>query len=107
MFNKIKKILFINLFICMILFACEKKEENVPLGAEKIDYDKVEGINKNGPIPETMHNENTPPISDKMPIVESGPKMTLPPNEMVLPTAELDEEPDYGGIPETIPRNKD
>ena len=107
MFNKIKKLIFVFSFVCIFLFACKNNNEKVPLGAEKIDYDKVEGINKNAPIPESVHKENTPPFSDKMPVVEEGPKMTQVPSEVALPTAEIDVEPDYGGIPETIPRNRD
>ncbi len=94
-----KKIIFIILCIgATLLFACSN-EEKKPFGAENIDYNKVQEINKDGPNIESGHNENTPPISDKTNNAEAGPIQIDYSNTVVEPTADMDEEPDYGGIP--------
>ena len=95
-----KKIIIIALitFGTLTLVACNK-EEKKPFGAEVVNYDNVEGINKEGPIIETQHFENTPPMGDKTVIVEVGPPHIDYPDIKVEPTADLEEDPDYGGIP--------
>ena len=87
--------------MCYICASCGKKEKK-PFGAEDIDYNKVEIINKEGPAIEPIHAENAPPSASKT-IVEVGPPTLEYPEIVVEPTAELDEEPDYGGIPIVSP----
>ena len=59
------------LVICYACVSCGEKEKK-PFGAEDIDYDKVEIINKEGPAIESIHAENAPPSANKT-IVEVGP----------------------------------
>lgn len=92
-----RKIIALLLVACA-LFSCSNKEKK-PFGAEEIDYDKVEGINKEGPTIDTVHSENRPPMGDKTTYVEAGPPQINYSEIKVEPTADLDEEPDYGGIP--------
>lgn len=92
-----RKILTMLLVACL-LFSCSNKEKK-PFGAEEIDYDKVEGINKEGPTIDTVHSENRPPMGDKTTYVEAGPPHIDYSEIKVEPTADLDDEPDYGGIP--------
>lgn len=87
-----------------MLFSCAK-EEKKPFGAEVIDYDKVEGVNKEGPTMQTQHFENTPPMGDKTTIVEAGPPHIDYSNIKVEPTADLERDPDYGGIPVVVKGN--
>ena len=65
----------------------------------------LEGINKEGPAIETDHIENKPPMGDKTVIVEVGPPHVDYPDIKVEPTADLEEDPDYGGIPIVIKGN--
>ena len=92
-----RKILTMLLVACL-LFSCSNKEKK-PFGAEEIDYDKVEGINKEGPTIDTVHSENRPPMGDKTTFVEAGPPHIDYSEIKVEPSADLDDEPDYGGIP--------
>lgn len=96
----IKKYLVITvILLCStFVFSCNNNEKK-PFGAEVIDYDKVEGINKEGPTIETEHFENKPPMGDKVTTVEAGPPHLDYSNIKVEPTADLEEDPDYGGIP--------
>ena len=102
-----KRIFIITLVILTftILVSCQK-EEKKPFGAEVVNYDKVEGINKEGPVIETEHFENTPPMGDKTVIVEVGPPHIDYPDIKVEPTADLESDPDYGGIPIVIRGNE-
>lgn len=96
-----KKIYIVISLAIILLVACEKKavEEKKPFGAVDIEYDKVEGINDEGPTMAEFHSENTPPFSDgSITYVEEGPPRIETPDKME-PTADLEEEPDYGGIP--------
>lgn len=95
--KKIIRIISLLLVVC-VLFSCSNKDKK-PFGAEEIDYDKVEGINKEGPIIDTVHSENRPPMGDKTTYVEAGPPHIDYSDIKVEPTADLDDEPDYGGIP--------
>ena len=90
-----KLILIVMIFV---LASCTKTEKK-PYGAVNIEYDKVEGINNVGPEIIVEHSENIPPVdSSNITYVEVGPpKMDMP--NTVEPTADMDEEPDYGGIP--------
>ena len=97
---KYKKILLVlEIFIISLFFTCCSFEEKKPYGAEVIDYDKVEGINKEGPIINKEHIENNPPMGDKTTFVEVGPPQMDNSNIKMEPTANLDIEPDFGGIP--------
>ena len=95
-----KKYLYL-ILILIFLASCSDKEKK-PFGAVEIEYDKVEGINKEGPIADEYHAENTPPYDrSNINYVEAGP----PKNEndkIVEPTADMDEEADFGGIPVVI-----
>ena len=95
MYKKIN--LLIILFIIVMLSACSN-EEKKPFGAENINYNDVERVNKEGPKIEESHAENLPPIGDKTIFSEPGPTLSGV-NGVVEPTADIDEEPDYGGIP--------
>lgn len=97
-------IILVSLLCGLILFSCDDKEKK-PFGAEVIDYDKVEGINKEGPTIETNHIENQPPVGNKTTFVEVGPPHVDYPEIKVEPTADMDLEPDYGGIPVVIKGN--
>ena len=90
--------LIVLLIITFIFCSCNIQDKK-PFGAEVIDYDKVEGINKTGPTMDDEHTENKPPVSDKTTFVETGPPHIEYPDIKVEPTADLDEDPDYGGIP--------
>lgn len=95
-----KRLLIIaSLLLTLVVLASCSKEEKKPFGAEVVNYDKVEGINKEGPVIETQHFENTPPMGDKTVIVEVGPPHVDFPDIKVEPTADLESDPDYGGIP--------
>ena len=100
-----KNFLSVIILISLILMVSCGKNEKKPFGAEDIDYDKVEGINKEGPAIETDHIENKPPMGDKTVIVEVGPPHVDYPDIKVEPTADLEEDPDYGGIPIVIKGN--
>ena len=84
--------------ICIFLVSCDK-EEKKPFGAENIEYDKVEGINKDGPQIDLSRPENVPPMADKVVIVENGPEHIDYPDVKIEPTADMSPEPDFGGIP--------
>lgn len=96
-----KKFVFIMFSAIVLLVSCGKNvvEEKKPYGAVDIEYDKVEGINSGGPTMAEFHTENMPPIFDGgITVIEEGPpRMDNEPS--VEPTADLEEEPDYGGIP--------
>lgn len=92
--RKICLILF--LIMCTSLFACAKKINKMPYGAESIDYDKVEGVNKDGPTLSSVHAENVPPMAEKV-IVEEGPWHIE--GDKVEPTADMDKYPEYGDVP--------
>ena len=96
-----KRIISIIACTCIVfsLFSCGTEVEKKPFGAEVIEYDKVEGINKEGPLIETAHNENRPPMGNKTTFVESGPQKLENPNIKVEPTADFDYDADKGGIP--------
>lgn len=98
-----KSLILTVLVVSMMLFACAKSEKK-PFGAENIDYDKVEGINKDGPTLSSDHSENTPPMADKV-IVEKGPWHED--QGKVEPTADKDAFPDYGDVPIFEPEHKD
>ena len=96
-----KKIKIIEvLLVFLLLFACENKDKVPfePYGAEKINYEEIKNISKDGPSIEIEHEENVPPISNIPATKERGPARN---NEQVqeIPTADLDIDPDYGGIP--------
>lgn len=80
------------------LFGCGNNDKK-PFGAENINYDEVEKINKEGPLIDNFHAENSPPISDQKTFVESGPPKIDYSEIIVEPTSDMDEEPDFGGIP--------
>ena len=100
-----KHFLMMALIISISVLSSCVKEEKKPFGAEVIDYDKVEGVNKEGPIIESQHFENTPPMSNKTTIIESGPPHIDYSNIKIEPTADLENDPDYGGIPIVIKGN--
>ena len=90
------------LIISVLLFSCGKKEEEKPFepfGAEKINYDDFKNINKDGPTIESIHEENVPPFGDLQETKEVGPMRNDAMVQVVEPTADMDEEPDFGGIP--------
>lgn len=82
----------------LLMYSCGS-EEKKPFGAENIDYNQVEKLNKEGPIIESAHAENAPPISDIIATSEIGPARIDYSDKVVEPTADKEEEPDYGGIP--------
>lgn len=92
----------IYLLMLLLLFSCAKNEEEKPFepyGAEKINYDEIKNISKDGPTIESVHEENAPPFSNIQSTKEIGPSRNNDVVQVVEPTADLDEEPDYGGIP--------
>lgn len=96
MYKILKKTLII--FAVLVLVSC-KNDNKKPFGAETIDYEKVENINKDGPGINETHPENTPPSGDKTIFSENGPKQDEIDSAQILPTADIDESPNYGGIP--------
>lgn len=102
---RIFKIIIFIVFVS-ILSSCKSEDKKQPFGAINIEYEKVEEYNKEGPELIENHEENTPPTANKNQfIVENGPKIDEE-RELVEPTADMDKEPDYGGIP-VIPKRKD
>ena len=98
-------ILTLVMFIAFIICSCMMNEKK-PYGANSFDYDRVEGINKNGPNIDEIHIENQPPTSDKSIFVEKGPIQIDNSDIIIEPTADMDEEPDYLGIPIIIKGNE-
>ncbi len=86
-------------FCVVSLFACKKEEVKKPFGAENIDYDKVENINKNGPVHDENPSYNAAPYADKVIVSENGPERDGNEENLTPPIADLEDEPDYGGIP--------
>ena len=91
--------IFINcIFLLIILTSCTKETKR-PYGAIDIEYGKVEELNIEGPSLDESHDENMPPNAPiSLNLTDEGPKR----NEEVEnnePTADMDSEPDYGGIP--------
>ena len=102
-----KNVVFKVLLIVCLAFLCScSSEEKKPFGAESIDYDVVEGINQDGPNIESEHMENSPPVGDKTTFVEVGPPHIELPDIKVEPTADMEEDPDYGGIPIVTKENR-
>lgn len=101
-----KNIMRKNISICALIFsilmvvACAKKDDKPfePYGAEKINYDDIKNISKDGPTIEVVHEENVPPFGEMQATKELGPSRNNN-EEAIEPTADLDEFPDYGGIP--------
>lgn len=92
-----KRLLVLTMLTASLFTISCTKQKNTPFGAENIDYDKVEAINKNGPIL-SGENNSKPPMADKV-YVEEGPKRVMDENAGKAPEADLSLEPDYGGIP--------
>lgn len=95
---------FVILMMALFLFSCENKEDKPfePYGAEKINYDEIKNISKDGPVIESVHAENVPPFSNMQGTKERGPLRNDDKDLVVEPTADMDAEPDYGGIPIVI-----
>lgn len=91
-------IIMLSMVAALTAVSCNSDDKK-PYGAEVMDYDKVEGINKEGPIIESDHFENKPPMGDKTTFVEIGPPRIEYPDIKTEPTADMDEYPDYGGLP--------
>ena len=78
--------------------SCSNKEQK-PYGAVDIEYGKVEEANDEGPVTNEIHDENVPPMASiSANAVEKGPERNIE-EEIVEPTADMDDEPDFGGIP--------
>ena len=96
-----KNKLFVSLnfvFILLILFSCNNKTKK-PYGAVDIEFGNADDLNIEGPSLEDLHDENTPPnASINLSLTEEGPKQNEE-TEKNEPTADMDSEPDYGGIP--------
>lgn len=88
---------FISL-LTVLLFSCNKQEKK-PFGATDINYDDIKNISNNGPIIESEHAENVPPFSDMISTSEVGPVRDNNSNLSNVPMADLQDNPDYGGIP--------
>lgn len=101
-----KKIITIVILFVIIIFtfACAKIEKK-PYGAEDIDYEKIEEINKDGPKATAEHFENKPPMADKV-IVENGPWHNDNNVEKVEPTADYDETANDGAVPIYEPEHR-
>lgn len=95
------KKVYVTILISLLLFSifsCKKKAE-MPYGAAPENYDKVEGINKVGPISEFNDNVNTPPIAPYT-YVENGPTIgETDPEIFKAPISDIDPNADTGGIP--------
>lgn len=98
----IKKTLII--IVVLFLVSC-KNDSKKPFGAETINYNEVEKINKDGPVINETHSENMPPSGEKTIFSENGPKQDEVDDTQFLPTAEMDETPDFGGIPVVTKEN--
>lgn len=92
-------ILFINcIFLLSILISCTKETKR-PYGAVDIEYGKVEELNIEGPSLDESHDENMPPNAPiSLNLTDEGPRQNEE-TEKIEPTADMDSEPDYGGIP--------
>lgn len=93
-----KKTFLIFTLAIIFLSSCNNGDKK-PYGAINIEYEKVEEYNKEGPTIAETHDENVPPTANRnMFIKENGPEIDEG-LELVEPTADMDLEPDYGGIP--------
>lgn len=91
-------LIFMVSLLLFSVFACKKKAE-MPYGAAPENYDKVEGINKEGPISEFNENINTPPTAPYT-YVENGPSIGNDDIEnFSAPFSDIDPNADTGGIP--------
>lgn len=96
--KKIVILIFNLIFITFILGSCNK-ETKKPYGAIDIEYGKVEEFNIEGPVLDELHDENTPPSAPfSYSLTDEGPRQNEE-TENYEPTADIDSEPDYGGIP--------
>lgn len=84
--------------IIMLLSSCNKVEKK-PFGAADINYDDIKNISTGGPIIESEHAENVAPFSNMIPTSEVGPIRDDNSNLSNVPMADMQESPDYGGIP--------
>ena len=92
------RFLFLITLILFVLSSCNKQIKK-PYGAIDIEYGKVDELNIEGPVLDELHDENTPPTAAiSHDITEEGPKQNDE-SENYEPTADMDSEPDYGGIP--------
>ena len=92
-------VLLINCILFLIILCSCTKETKRPYGAVDIEFGKVEELNIEGPSLDESHGENMPPnapISSNL--TDEGPKQNEE-TENFEPTADMDSEPDYGGIP--------
>lgn len=93
------------LFLITLCISCNKKEKK-PYGAENIDYERVENINKEGPTLTSEHIENAPPISKKT-VEEEGPWHIEQSTEKIEPTADWNEFANDGAVPIYEPEHRD
>lgn len=82
-----------------LLFSCSNKQEKKPFGAADINYDDIKNISNGGPVIESEHAENVAPFSDMISTSEVGPIRDNNANISNIPMADMEESPDYGGIP--------
>lgn len=89
--------------LCLLMLcSCSNKnnnQEKKPFGAEDINYEDIEKLGNEGPLIESEHKENVAPFSDMVSTSEVGPSRSTNTNNQNAPMADMDEEPDYGGIP--------
>lgn len=106
---KMKSLILINVtLIILLLFSCKKNgKEAKPFGAENIEYDTIEGINKIGPIYDGNRPENTPPMAEKT-LIEEGPwHLEIDTDINKPPMAESEASIEYDGVPIFEPEHKD
>lgn len=95
-----KKLILLLMNCILLVFLCScSKEIKRPYGAVDIEYGKVEELNIEGPVLDELHDENTPPTAPiSSNFTDEGPRQNEE-SEKYEPTADMDSEPDYGGIP--------
>ena len=100
----LKKIRVLLPVILMTFIVSCNSADKKPFGAKEYDYDKVQVINKEGPVVESVHSEKVAPFSEKT-IIEVGPSINNNHEVKIEPTADKDLNPDFGGIPITPKEN--
>lgn len=91
-------ILTVDFILFFVLVSCAKETKR-PYGAVDIEFGNVEELNIDGPSLDESHDENMPPnASFSYNQTDEGPWQNEE-TENFEPTADMDAEPDYGGIP--------
>lgn len=91
------------LIVSINIFAC-KQNEKKPFGASDTSYEKVEGMNDNGPELQKEHAENAAPFSEKT-VKENGPWHSDDENAKP-PMGEIDPYFVYEDAPIYVPEHK-